>query len=341
MRSFVLLVALISTLAFVPDASAKPENQLRDELANAAKSAFARADFKELDKQTSQYRISKSRSSSGLWLLTFYYTKLGYVYSSERRDGESADVAYTNFEKKTAQWAAASPESPAAHIVHATALINHAWAHRGGAYAHKVDPKAWAPFHDYIARARRYLEAHKKIAAVDPRWYELMLGIAKAQNWDRPEFDRLLTEALDREPQFYQTYFSALEYLLPKWHGNVAEIEKFAQSAVGRTAKTDGRGLYARIYWYASQSHFDNRLFEDSLIDWPRMRDGFEDVIKRYPDAWNLNNYAKFACLAQDKPKARELLKRIGSNIVPEAWSPETLHLSCTEWAIPTRVAGL
>ena len=67
-----------------------------------------------------------------------------------------------------------------------------------------------------------------------------MLLIARAGNWDRGEFNALLNEALEREPLFYQTYFGALEYLLPKWHGNIQEIEDFAQDAAERTRKREG-----------------------------------------------------------------------------------------------------
>jgi hypothetical protein len=72
------------------------------------------------------------------------------------------------------------------------------------------------------------LELHKAVASVDARWYEEMLTVARAEGWDRPQFESLLKEGLDREPYSYQTYSMALEYLLPKWHGDLIEIENFA-----------------------------------------------------------------------------------------------------------------
>ena len=213
-------------------------------------------------------------------------------------------------------------------------LIEHAWAYRGGGYANTVKPEAWPLFEKYISLARQNLEAHKTVGAADPRWYETMLTVARAESWERHEFNSLLKEALDREPSFYQTYFMALEYLLPKWHGGTWEIEEFARDAVQRTSKQEGRGMYARIYWYASQTQYENELFSESFAEWPRMKEGFEDVIARYPDAWNLNNYAKFACLAHDKQKVRALLKRIGSDIVGPAWRSPSLLQQCSHWAL-------
>jgi hypothetical protein len=143
----------------------------------------------------------------------------------------------------------------------------------------------------------------------------------------------LLNAALEREPLFYQTYFSALQYLLPKWHGDIQEIEDFAQDAVARTRNQEGFGMYARIYWFASQTQFKNDIFNNSLVEWSQMKEGFEDVISRYPDAWNLNNYARFACLAGDKPKTMELLRRIESSVIAEAWVPLLMKGRCAHWA--------
>jgi hypothetical protein len=211
--------------------------------------------------------------------------------------------------------------------------IAHAWAYRGSGYAYTVEPDAWAPFRKYISLARQNLESHKSVAAGDPRWYGVMFTIALAEGWERDVFDHLLDEALDREPAYYQNYFTALEYLLPKWHGGIREIEEYAQDAARRTSEPEGRGMYARIYWAASQTEFQNGLFTKSDAVWPRMKEGFEDIVARYPDGWNLNNYAKFACLARDTQKYQELMKRIQSAIVIEAWDPPELLQWCSDLA--------
>ena len=311
---------------------ATPELQERMAVSTSIQRAFLQERFAELDRVSSDFRASKSRTSSGLWRLTLFYGGLSEAMVAQTK-GLDRETAYREIERKTANWAQSSPNSPAAHIAHSMALIDHAWAYRGGGYAASVKPESWAPFRRYIAMARENLEAHKQVAAVDPRWYETMLTIARAENWDREKFDALLTEALNREPLFYQTYFLALEYLLPKWHGGTQEIEEFAQRAVRLTSKDEGKGMYARIYWVASQTQFQNGLFVDSFANWSRMKVGFDDVVAKYPDAWNLNSYAKFSCLAKDKLQTRKLLKRIGSDVLLEAWAPTTLHAECAEWA--------
>ena len=313
-------------------ATGATEFEQRAAVEEATQRSFLASDFRQLERISSKYRKKQSRTSSGLWNLTLFYA--GFEVAVENlTEGQDPDTSFAAVEERTRKWIEEFPDSPTAHIAHSLVLMERAWAHRGGGYASTVKPESWAPFDQYVAEARAYLEDHKTVASVDPRWYETMMVVARTQNWDRREFDALLKEALEREPLFYQSYFSAMAYLSPRWHGNIREIENFAQEAVNWTRKKEGDGMYARIYWYASQSEFKNDLFNNSLVEWPQMKQGFEDVVSRYPDAWNLNNYARFACLAGDKPKTRELLNRIDSSVVPEAWAPVPLNRQCTEWA--------
>lgn len=332
MRLLYVPLLLVAGLVLAQQSAVASEIEDRAVISGSAQKAFLRGDFSQLEDVSRSYRTTKSRTSSGLWKLTLLYAGIAAGIDAQAR-AQDREAAFRELEDTTTKWAQQYPGSPSAHISKSMVHIAHAWAYRGDGYASTVKPEAWAPFRKYISLARRNLEAHKSVAAADPRWYETMLTVARAEGWERDEFDRLLNEALDREPVFYQTYFLALEYLLPKWHGGTKEIEAFAQEAVRRTSDQEGRGMYARIYWFASQTQFKNELFTESFAAWSRMKEGFEDVIARYPDAWNLNNYAKFACLAHDKPKARELMKRIESTVVLEAWQPQSLRQRCSDWA--------
>lgn len=332
MRLIYLSFFLLFGLLFVEQSNAATEMEQRTAISAATQQSFFAEDFSQLNKMSSTYRIEKSRTSSGIWKLTLFYGGIQEAIDKQTRGGDF-DTAYQVLEEKMQRWAQQFPNSPSAHIAYSMVLIKHGWAYRGSGYASTVKPESWAPFRRYIAMARDNLEKHKLVAAIDPRWYETMLTVARAENWDRSEFDNLLKEALDREPLFYQTYFLALEYLLPKWHGGLQEIEAFAQDSVKRTMKHEGQGMYARIYWFAAQTQFENNIFINSLAGWSRLKGGFEDVVARYPDEWNLNNYAKFACLAHDKLKTKELLKRTEFSVVPEAWSPRSLRAKCGNWA--------
>lgn len=325
-----LLPLFLALMAWHSTAATELEDRARIE--GSAQQAFAIENFQKLEEDAEEYRRTKARTSSGLWKLTLLYQGLSDALVVHGHYSVP-DANFAALEKKTTAWMRQFPNSPTANIAHSMLLFKRGWAHRGDGFSSQVRAESWAPFREHVAAARAHLEKVKPVASVDPKWYELMLSIARSEGWDRKDFDKMLDEALKREPLFYQTYFLALEYLLPKWHGGVDEIESFAQAAVQKTSMKEGRGMYARIYWFASQTQFRDDLFSRSRAAWPRMRDGFEDVLVRYPDAWNLNNYAKFACLAGDKGKARELLLRTQFAIVPEAWSSPDFRERCNAWA--------
>jgi hypothetical protein len=322
-----LLVLVLPAVSFGED-----ELAVREAIGREAAVLFRAGRFAELDAQAAEFRASKARTPSGLWKLTNFYSGLARSFDSRRRE----ELYWQQLEFESRKWIKASPKSPTAHLVHASILINRGWSYRGNGYAQSVDPKDWPPFYEHVGRARRHLEEQKGVAAVDPRWYEQMAWIAVYQNWKADAFDALIDEGLRREPLFYQTYFAAMTYYSPKWGGSAREIEQFASKAVERTRASEGMGMYARIYWYASQQSYGERLFTDTQVVWPKMKLGIDDVLARYPDPWNLNNFAKFACLVGDREKARLLVARIGNTPVLAAWRDAGDFERCRNWAKST-----
>jgi hypothetical protein len=329
-----LLAAALIGLGLCPWQTVQAETELeqRAAITEATKRSFLDSDLAALEQAASIYRTEKSRTVGGLWKLSAFYAGIDEAIDAYELQSER-DVAFDALDKAAGDWVAKYPDSPTGHIVRSMVLTRRAWAHRGSGYASTVSDEAWPRFREYVAAARANLEANKAVASADPKWYEEMLIVARAQGWDQAQFENLLDEALEREPVYYPTYFMALEYLLPKWGGSLDGIEEFAQDAVRRTSQLEGDAMYARIYWYASQTQFRNDIFNNSLVDWQQMKAGFDDIISRYPDAWNLNNYAYFACMARDKAKTVELLERIGTSVVRQAWKPLALKNECAQWA--------
>lgn len=64
------------------------------------------------------------------------------------------------------------------------------------------------------------------------------------------------------------------------------------------------------------------------------MKAGFDDILARYPDAWNYNNYGKFACLAKDKKSTGEFFTKMGDRPISQAWGTKALFDGCREWAL-------
>lgn len=328
-RTIGLLLAAVALAAAPWIAAHAGELEDRAATQRHVSALFQAEDFDELDRLAEDFRVAERRTDSGLWKLTMYYTGL-YV----PHEGPVDEAFYRSVEDKFLRWARRNPRSTVAHIGYASALVEHAWFFRGSSWARDVPEEAWKPFYEYLAKARRYLRAHEEDAAADPQWYFVMLVVAKGEGWPLDRFLALVEDGTARHPYFYEIYFRAIDYLLPKWHGDKAMIEGFAQLAVEKTREGEGAGMYARIYWYASQVQYGTKLFTGTEVVWDRMAAGIDDVLARYPDQWNINNFAHFACLARDREKAAALLARIEGAPIEPAWANNlATYKVCRTWA--------
>ena len=58
-----------------------------------------------------------------------------------------------------------------------------------------------------------------------------------------------------------------------------------------------------------------------------------DDLVARYPDQWNYNRYARFACRAGDRDTAQAVLAKIAYPL-PGAWYDEPdRYARCRSWA--------
>lgn len=322
----VLILLCIPYLAYASEA----ENH--DAIAENTLKLFQAKKFRELSRLENSYLTSQSRTADGDWKLMSFYTGVG-------RFGEqnaSEEKSWATAEETALTWAHKLPASPAGHIAYAMALIGHGRAIRGVGPADAMKPENLQNFAAQIEKAQAYLLKTKKIAGRDPRWYETLLSAAAAQDLDESKFEKLFHEARTRFPYYYPIYFAAIDYLGPKWQGDRKKIEQFALKAVSATKKHDKTGIYAKIYWHASQSIPGPDLFTDAPSVWRHMSKAMDDVLAKYPDQWNINHFAYFACLAHDKEKTKHLISKIKKEPIIEIWkdsSGNNIYETCEDWS--------
>lgn len=332
MRLLYLCLFLVPILLAGKPAIAATEMEEREAIINKAREAFEKERFAELDEMARRYRVTRARTPSGIWHLTCFYAGIQRAIDMGPDSGERKTTMW-KVEDKTFRWRQKYPNSTTMRIVHSMIMISKAWAWRGPGPGGKISEENIKQFGNYLSWAYGDLELTKKESSVDPQWHRNMLILARGFNWKRAEFDGILADAMKKEPLFYETYFQAFEYLLPKWHGSIDDIEALASRAADATANTEGQALYARIYWWAWESEFRDKLFTDTIVDWSRMKAGFDDMVAKYPDKWNLSAYARFACLAGDRATTRSLLDRIGPEAMASLWRPGRTRERCADWA--------
>lgn len=323
------ILALLPTQAAMSSASAG-EMAERKAIKENVYQLLASENFEELERIATSYLASKARTSSGLWKIGLYDGAIIDAFHCRCTD----EKFWIHAEESMKRWAAQYPNSLNAHLAYAHMLLERAWSIRGWGYTNTVDQADWKPFHELVEKTRLYIREHEKNGISDPRWNFLIVDIANIQGIPEVEYTALASAALNRHPEFYPTYFNIMVHYEPKWGGSATAIEKFARESVARSHSIEGAGMYARIYWYASQSLYGNDLFRASSVDWLEMKRGMDDVLRAFPDQWNINNFAKFACFARDKEKTKELISRMSAGPVLDAWTDHTIFENCKTWAL-------
>lgn len=308
--------------------SSVPPNEIsqRAIVSDQGRNMLLRGETRELDATYRRMVSGSERTSSGLWKSGLFLSGVEDMFILKPRD----EAAWDRIEAISDAWVRQEPGSVVAQLVHVELLVQRAWSIRGGGYAAEVPDAAWAPFKAGLRRAMDDLESRKATLSKYPDYYALCIRISKGLDGGMSAKPMECLEAgMKAYPGYYPMYFEMLDYLLPKWHGDVAAVEGFARGVVEKTRASEGEGMYARIYWFAAQSEFRDALFLRSGARWGEMRAGFEDVVARYPDEWNIQNYAKFACLANDLAVFARERARMKEEPITEAWGTGDLFAQC------------
>jgi len=299
----------------------------------AAGTAMWWGDFAALEKQNAELKRPGHLDEDGASQIEFFRTGVNRSLKGHRTEGEAY---FKEMDALTLGWAQEHPQSAFAHILHAEALLAHAWSYRGGGFAKDVPPAAWKDFNDYLRRAVAYLGAHADVALTDSHAHLLLLQAGRALGWTQPQLDAIRREGLKRNPEDVGLYFEMLSSVLPRWGGNPRALDDYIKSVVEETRAQYGTGFYARLYASAAESEFGHALFENSHADWPTMKQAYEDMFARYPNSpKRRNNYAYMACLAKDKETLLRLLGEIGKDAIAAQWGPngERSLEGCRRWA--------
>ena len=278
--------------------------------------------FVWLDRKFEQWNDPEVRTVDGKWRLDAFINIIEGIGVQGRWD-----AIYKNIQ----EWKEHSPGLPGPPIVESLYWDAYAWSARGGGYASEVTETGWELFKERLAKAEKVLLASKSYASDNPLWYYQYIKVAVGLGWDKPQLLKLFLEAISKEPEFYQKYFIAAAAMSPKWGGSYELMDKVATSSAEFTRKQEGDVVYTRVYWSIDgQLSRQDDYFEDTKVDWGRMKSGFEQLLMEYPESnWNLSSFASFACRAGDKEVYLRLRKKIDllrsdSRAWKTGYSPDT-----------------
>ena len=310
-------------------------------------------DFDTLEKLAHEYRTEKTRDRNAGWVLDDFYE-----YLTDEIDSED-DIRDEEYFAQLEAWKKARPDSITWRVVEAMSEINLAWRFRDSGTSDTVTQEGWEGFHEHLEHAWELLEAAEAHPVNDPEIYGAMIVAAMGLDMEESStpmtvlgllwelfqnyltgagsgnlMDQIMARGIESEPLYYDMYQRRLTSLLPRWGGSPEEVVAFAGFAADKTAELEGDSLYLRIasatyYWEGRETFLDKYDF-----DWPRIRQGGDDLLELYPDTeyW-LNRFALFACLFEDQEKASVLFALIGDEPLDDVWDSDEF-MKWQSWAI-------
>lgn len=290
---------------------------------------FNNENYDELEKLSSEYLENKQRTSSGKWKLSILY----HAFSIIASEAGTHEVRWTNVMNKSDAWIEKFPNSSTARIAKGLLLSSYAWRVSDYEYTRYIPKEEWPDFIDQLNAAKQYMNEIKDKSDNNPGWYLVMSEIIQGLDAEEDEYMTMINEGLDKHPEFYPIYFLAIDYYGKMGDEGIKKIEVFVNSSVKRTKDIEGKALYARLYWYAYQSIYGSNLFNLSDAIWPNMKEGISDVLKKYPDQWNINNFAYYACLVKDQKMTEELMGKIDKPLLDDVWKTQEFYNNCQDWA--------
>jgi hypothetical protein len=309
----------------------QPELQERKIIRDTVGRWFLAEDFASIENLEDTARRGKLRTSSGLWVAGLVYGGIDDVASYRKA---TRDKDWDRLESIARRWITAYPASVTAKIAYGQILQNRAWLYRGGGYADTVSDKQFAAFYKQTEAAKQYEVSNRSLMITDPNGYELLLQTLRLEHDGRREqFEKTFADAIRAFPDYYPIYFEAVTYYLPKWKGDVLQVEKFARHVMQSRDERTGDMLYTRIYWYTSENQFKDGIFLVTVARWRDMRKGFEAIVADFPDQWNINNYARFACLVVDQDTTKKAFDMMKGDPIEKAWASTAQYQQCEHFA--------
>jgi hypothetical protein len=308
----------------------------REAVKQSVRDLFDKSNYSALESLASQYRASGARTPSGVWRLTVFYAAFQGVAGAIAPDDQTG---WQRLSTKLADWQGRFPAQPTAVVAQAIALKSYAWALRPRTVVFSASTGADAKFMAALNNARNFLDAEKAVASADPHYYVLRTDVGTAVGEAPDQIMGIVAEGRTKFPGYFALDFSGLDYFAAgdgtKAPGpaEAARVAAFVETAMA-DAGSDAGERYARLYWHAYSSFYGNDLFKRSLVDWQRLRNGMQAIAAHYPDAWNANMFAYFACLAGDRPTTRKLMDQLPERpLLTAVWQARPVFAGCRKWA--------
>jgi hypothetical protein len=217
--------------------------------------------------------------------------------------------------KRLADWRAKHPTSVLAQLVEVQSQIRQAWAARGSGLARTVTDDGWKRFFEHLEQARTVLMPLMSRDDVPLEAYDLLLIIAKGENWSEDAVAPVVEQLNERGPEFFMAHGSRVEMLMPRWGGDQKDSEAYARKVADKLGGQKGDIMYARLATRLQPYYSPESFFEETLFDYERVQRGLKLLASRDPPDWSaVNAGLRFAMGRYDRPNAVRCANMLDKN---------------------------
>ncbi len=314
---------------------------------------FDTGNFDALESIKDKALVTKERNIEGNWQLECFYGIL------KKHGDEMAAESESKFRAHLDAWAKVHPKSVTWRILLGHTLTTLGWTARGSGFAPDITPEAWKGFEKYLTEAWQILQEARNITRQDPELYPQLIDVvqgfaidptpgkylpfgpvrgpaagAPLGNDQQKLFaERVFEEAIGIERTYTELYVRMAQIYLERWYGESRDLEKFAERAATITAADMGDSMYSRIAWSMLSMWGEHVYNFECDFDWPRIKSGFERLIKDYPQSDYLKNeFSYMACAHKDRETALAAHKAITKPLPRKVWRTKDCYDHWTAW---------
>lgn len=186
------------------------------------------------------------------------------------------------------------PDNYPIALVVAHAHIDMGWAWRGTGWLVDLKPRNHEALSAHFDRAAGILNTFQGMEALSPALAAarcaLLSGYPHSRERVADDYETLID--LDRENPHHMR--SMGNHLLPRWFGNLAELELEARRTASRTQDLWGAGAYTWVY-------FDAIVIDDEAcaqVEADFFIEGLRDILRHSPDQHTANLLAAYCAIA-------------------------------------------
>ena len=306
-----------------------------DEQYTAAEEARHQLQNKEFDKLTDKFEeYLKSRGCFWTSSPTLFAFHLNLNAPPNR-----AKTDWPTLHEMLDQWHNAKPDCVGPLTQQAEAYLCEAWEARGSGFANTITEEGGRIFAEKLKKALEVIEEGEKLKQKDPELSRIKMVIYKAVG-ERQGVDAAFKDGTDIDPYYFPLYEEAAVARLPRWGGTPGELASWAADTCDKL-KDRGDEVYAHIA-LSLVCYNMNGFFDETLLDWPRIKRGTQKLLETYDDSNYVASHASLlAALKLDREILQATLPIIYLNRFDKAvWGSDEELQHWRNWIIHDRPAG-